>query len=153
MDLFLNSSRKEREDIPIGSRPSRNTCSKALVHTANSTRDDESKWMKNPQIQRLQAKGVSVARRKRQAETKAMAAKEGATGTVFVQLRSLELWQMFYRQETEMIITKAGRYVSLKLFHLESDKRIFGKMAGLDFQESKRLFSLPLPVLTMLAHY
>lgn len=41
---------------------------------------------------------------------------EGEHSTITVRLRNKELWEMFHLEETEMIITKAGRYVLLQFF-------------------------------------
>ena len=36
---------------------------------------------------------------------------ESEAKTISARLRNPELWELFHREETEMIISKAGRYV------------------------------------------
>lgn len=49
---------------------------------------------------------------------------EGEHSTITVRLRNKELWEMFHLEETEMIITKAGRYVLLQFFFRFKGKKV-----------------------------
>ena len=112
MESFSNSS---DEEIPIAT-VSKESCPKAVVAEAHSTRDEDVKRSQNAQVHKdwnskskrpcdyPSKKAVCAARGEKM---------DGEAKTISVRLRNPELWDMFHRQDTEMIITKAGRYVDI----------------------------------------
>jgi len=113
MDESISKSirRKDDGEIPISTLPS-DTCPEDVGAEKHSSRVRVSKPNPDAQDQNSKSKRPREAPRK-----KASAAKrtgmEGESRTISARLRNQELWMMFHREETEMIITKAGRFVFL----------------------------------------
>ncbi|KAL9988918.1 hypothetical protein ACROYT_G003413 [Oculina patagonica] len=98
MDELISKYLCKQEDgeIPIATLR-KDTCIEAVIAKTHSSRDQASK--RNPDAQDQTAK----TKRPRDA------AMEGEGRTISARLRNQELWEMFHGEETEMIITKAGR--------------------------------------------
>ena len=108
----LKSSCRQQEDseIPIVMLRS-DTCPKAVVVETHSPRAQSSK--RNPSHAQARNSKSKKPRETRKKKTTAAnrTTMEDEGRTISARLRNQELWEMFHREETEMIITKAGRYV------------------------------------------
>lgn len=114
MDESISKYHCKQEDgeIPIATLR-KDTCSEAVVAKTHSSRDQASKRNPDAQDQTAKSKRPCEARRK----NGSAAAMEGEGTTISARLRNQELWEMFHSQETEMIITKAGRSVLSLIFY------------------------------------
>lgn len=100
-------SKPPSKEIPIATVPT-DTCPKAVVAEAHSTRDETTKGTPDAQDRNSKSKRPCAEKRRKKAGGKTTM--EGETRTISARLRNPELWDLFNREETEMIITKAGRY-------------------------------------------
>ena len=108
MDESISKSICKQDDgeIPISTLRS-DTCPEADVAETHSSRVQVSKPNPDAQDRNSKSKRPWEASRKKANRT----AMEDEGRTISARLRNQELWVMFHREETEMIITKAGRSV------------------------------------------
>ena len=112
MDELISKSICKQDDgeIPISTLRS-DTCPEDLVAETHSSRDQVSKQNPDAQGRNSKSKRPREAPRKKRAAAANRTAMEGEGRTISARLRNQDLWAMFHRVETEMIITKAGRSV------------------------------------------
>ena len=106
--------RQNDGEIPISTLRS-DTCPEDGVAEKHSSRVQVSKPNPDAQDQNSKSKRPCEAPRKKVSAAK-RTTMEGESRTISARLRNQELWMMFHREETEMIITKAGRFVFLLNF-------------------------------------
>lgn len=105
-----SSGKQDKSKIPIVTLPKDTCTEKTVVAETHSTRDKASKQNTDAQDRNCKSKRHCEARKKNiQAANRAKM--EGEQSSITARLRNQELWEMFHREETEMIITKAGRYL------------------------------------------
>ena len=110
MDEFSKSIGEQDDgEIPISTLHS-DTCPEAVVAETHSSRVQVSKPNPDAQCRNSKSKRPCEAARKK-ASAANRTTMEGEGRTISARLRNQELWAMFHREETEMIITKAGRSV------------------------------------------
>lgn len=112
MDELISKSIRKQEagEIPI-STLRLDTCPEDLVAETHSSRVQVSKT-NHPDAQDRNSKSkrpCEAPRKKASATNRTAIEDEGRT--ISARLRNQDLWAMFHREETEMIITKAGRFV------------------------------------------
>lgn len=94
-------------------------CAKAVAAEAHSTRGEDSNRSQNAQVQEDRNSKSRTPCGDQSKKTSRLAPRRGKmddeTKTISACLRNPELWDLFHSQDTEMIITKAGRYVNV--FH------------------------------------
>lgn len=111
MDESISHSvcKQDEGEIPISTLRS-DTCCKADVAETHSSRVQVSKPNHAvAQDQNSKSRPYKAPRKKASAANRT--AMEGEGRTISARLRNQELWMTFHREETEMIITKAGRLV------------------------------------------
>lgn len=87
-------------------------CSEPVVAKTHSSRDPASKRNQDAQNQNSKSERPCEARRKTTPAAHITAMEGNREGrTISARLRNQELWEVFHSEETEMIITKAGRLV------------------------------------------
>ena len=91
----------------------KNACLKVVLPEARSTREETSKRAQGARNRNFKSKRPLGIRKQNAAGrlTGEKATMEGEGKTISARLRNPELWELFHQEETEMIITKAGRYV------------------------------------------
>lgn len=101
-------------------------CTKAVVAEAHSTRGEDLNRSQNAQVQEdrnsKSTRPCGDQSRKTSRAAPQRGKMDGETKTISACLRNPELWDLFHSQDTEMIITKAGRYVNV--FHGDFLKEI-----------------------------
>ena len=101
-------------------------CTKAVVAEAHSTRGEDLNRSQNAQVQEdrnsKSTRPCGDQSRKTGRAAPQRGKMDGETKTISACLRNPELWNLFHSQDTEMIITKAGRYVNV--FHGDFLKEI-----------------------------
>ena len=112
----MESISKSSTQIRIATN-SKDTCSRVLLAEAHSTRDETSKRTPDAQDRNFKSKRPCGNHKKRAVgATGGKTTMEGEARTISARLRNPELWEVFRREETEMIITKAGRYVGFLVY-------------------------------------
>lgn len=113
MDFISNSSEQEIPLATVSDVP----CTKAVVAEAHSTRGEDLTRSQNAQVQEDRNSKSTRPCGDRSRKTSRAAPRrrkmDGETKTISACLRNPELWDLFHSQDTEMIITKAGRYVNV----------------------------------------
>ena len=94
-------------------------CTKPVVVEAHFTRGEDLNRSQNAQVQEdrnsKSTRPCGDQSRKTSRAAPRRGKMDGETKTISACLRNPELWDLFHSQDTEMIITKAGRYVNV--FH------------------------------------
>lgn len=112
----MESISKSSKQIRIATT-SKDTCTKVVLAEAHSTRDETSKRTPDAQDRNSKSNRPCGNHKKRAAGTTGgKTTMEGEARTISARLRNPELWEVFRREETEMIITKAGRYVGFLVY-------------------------------------
>ena len=89
---------------------SKDACSEVVLAEAHSTRDETLERVPDAQDRNSKSKRPCGNQKQRAAgATGGKTTMEGEARTISARLRNPELWEVFRREETEMIITKAGR--------------------------------------------
>lgn len=99
------------EQIPTDTA-SKNACPKVVLIESCSSREESSKRAPIARSRNFKSTRSLGKRRKQNAPSRltgGKAAMENEGKTISARLRNPELWQVFHEEETEMIITKAGR--------------------------------------------
>lgn len=107
--ISKSSCKKDDGEIPT-STLHLDACPEAVVAETHSSRVQVSKPNPDAQDRNSKFKRPCEARRKK-ASAANRTTMESEGRTMSARLRNQELWAMFHREETEMIITKAGRSV------------------------------------------
>lgn len=107
-------SKSSEAGIPIATVGSKDTCPKAVLVGTHSTREKPTRRGPDAQDRNSKSKRPCENRRKKAGAASGKTSMEGEARTISARLRNPELWELFHREETEMIITKAGRYVFIQ---------------------------------------
>ena len=114
MESISKSSPAEK--IPMATVSKADSCAKPVVTEAHSTRDENAKRNQHaPDYEDRNSKSKRPCEDQSRKAGRAVRGRkttmDGEAKTISARLRNPEIWDLFHSEETEMIITKAGRYV------------------------------------------